>query len=235
MLIIPKLISIDEPSTQKDVFDALSKTKRHGISTINWNEYPYKPQVAFQAGHVDNGIYLRFFVRESFFRAKHTVDFEAVWTDSCVEFFVSLDDDPGYYNFEFNGIGTALLCYGTDRHDRQQAPLDTLNKVVRHPSFGKKPIENQQGDLQWDLMVYIPIEAFFNHQLTSLTGKTMRANFYKCGDELAVPHYLTWSPIASKKPDFHRPEFFREIWFIDPPPSPPRCPSSAAPGWFFHT
>lgn len=39
----------------------------------------------------------------------------------------------------------------------------------------------------------------------------MKANFYKCGDGLTVPHYLSWSPIVTEKPDFHRPEFFNQI------------------------
>ena len=40
---------------------------------------------------------------------------------------------------------------------------------------------------------------------------SLRANFYKCGDKTAHPHYLSWSPIHTEKPDFHRPEFFGEL------------------------
>jgi hypothetical protein len=43
--------------------------------------------------------------------------------------------------------------------------------------------------------------------------ETIRANFYKCGDSTAVPHYLSWSHIATETPDFHRPEFFGELYF----------------------
>jgi hypothetical protein len=38
--------------------------------------------------------------------------------------------------------------------------------------------------------------------------ETIRANFYKCGDLTAHPHFLSWNPIDLPKPDFHRPEFF---------------------------
>ena len=41
--------------------------------------------------------------------------------------------------------------------------------------------------------------------------ESIRANFYKCGDKTAHPHYLSWSPIDTPKPDFHRPEFFGEL------------------------
>jgi len=40
---------------------------------------------------------------------------------------------------------------------------------------------------------------------------SMMANFYKCGDGLSKPHYLSWKPIVAEKPDFHRPEFFSTI------------------------
>ena len=30
-------------------------------------------------------------------------------------------------------------------------------------------------------------------------------------DKTAHPHYLSWSPIGTEKPDFHRPEFFGEL------------------------
>ena len=40
---------------------------------------------------------------------------------------------------------------------------------------------------------------------------SIRANFYKCGDKTAHPHYLSWSPIDTPKPDFHRPDFFGEL------------------------
>jgi hypothetical protein len=42
----------------------------------------------------------------------------------------------------------------------------------------------------------------------SLSGKKIKANFYKCGDKTEEPHYLSWSPIDTPEPDFHVPSFF---------------------------
>ena len=36
----------------------------------------------------------------------------------------------------------------------------------------------------------------------------------KCGDDLTVPHFLSWNPIKTEKPDFHRPEFFGTVKFV---------------------
>ncbi len=41
----------------------------------------------------------------------------------------------------------------------------------------------------------------------------LKANFYKCGDELQTPHFLSWNPIEIEKPDFHRPDFFGTLRF----------------------
>ena len=49
---------------------------------------------------------------------------------------------------------------------------------------------------------------------SSMPGKLIRANFYKCGDDTAYPHYGMWRPFQSDKPDFHRPEEFGEIWLV---------------------
>ncbi|MCF0164164.1 MAG: hypothetical protein HUJ92_02685, partial [Bacteroidales bacterium] len=47
----------------------------------------------------------------------------------------------------------------------------------------------------------------------SLKGAQMTANFYKCGDDTAVPHFLSWNPIPIEKPSFHRPDHFGKIIF----------------------
>ena len=31
---------------------------------------------------------------------------------------------------------------------------------------------------------------------------------------MSLPHYLSWMPIDTPKPDFHRPEFFGKINFV---------------------
>jgi hypothetical protein len=40
-----------------------------------------------------------------------------------------------------------------------------------------------------------------------------RGNFYKCGDSLSVPHFLSWQPIDNPTPNFHLEKFFGELDF----------------------
>jgi hypothetical protein len=187
---------------------------RNRIDTVNWKEFDYKPDVAFSTGYTKDEILLKYFVREHYFKAEKTSSNQDVYEDSCVEFFVSPADDGIYYNFEFNAIGTCLMETGTGRENRPRTDPEIISRIIRKISAGTKPVSEKTGYYSWDITLAIPFGVFFLHNLTGLKGKTLRANFYKCGDRLKVPHYLTWSPVVTAKPDYHRPEFFGILKFI---------------------
>ena len=93
------------------------------------------------------------------------------------------------------------------------APQEVLDKVQRWSSLGQEDFEERIGDCSWEVALVIPYSAFFMHNITSLDGKAIRANFYKCGDKLQTPHFLSWNPIDLEKPNFHCPEFFGMLRF----------------------
>lgn len=69
-------------------------------------------------------------------------DNEQVCNDSCVEFFLAVDDS-GYYNFEFTCIGKTLLGFRKERPAAVHAPEDIMASILRYSSLGgaisKKP------------------------------------------------------------------------------------------------
>ena len=186
----------------------------HQIETVNWESFPYKPEVRFNIAWGDNEIYIKYYVRESHVKAEKSHTNEMVCEDSCVEFFVSPSDDGLYYNLEFNPIGTALMGSGHGRHDSVRADASVVEGIRRLTTMGDKPFAEISGDISWSLTVAIPLGTFFHHKVDSLAGKSFRANFYKCGDKLSNPHFVTWSPVGTEKPDYHRPEFFGILKFI---------------------
>jgi hypothetical protein len=184
------------------------------VDTLNWIRYNYKPQTFLKLVHFGNGLFLHFKVEESNIRALVDADNGPVYTDSCVEFFIDPVGDGTYYNFEFNCIGNLLLGFGKTRHNRELAPQDVLQLVNRLPGLGTKPIAHIGGPQWWELLIFIPFSAFFKHTIRTLTGLNPRGNFYKCGDLNIEPHYVTWNPIETNVPDFHRPEFFGTITLV---------------------
>jgi hypothetical protein len=214
MLKVKKLdLSSVNPSLEEISTALIKHCDMNPIGYANWSSFPYKPEVNFLIGHSSSEIYLQYIVKEKYIRAKYTCDNDSVWTDSCVEFFFSPVDDGSYYNLEFNCIGTALLGFGYGKPDRERADIDILKKIKRSSTLGNKSIEHSENDFTWSITISIPINVFYKHSLTSFSGLMCKANFYKCGDELKESHYLSWNPIESPVPNFHKPEFFGDLKF----------------------
>ena len=183
------------------------------IGTVNWKEYPYQPEASFRIAHTGDAIVLHYKVRENSVRATAAADNGPVWEDACVEFFSIPEEDSIYYNMECNCAGTLLVGVGSGRNGREHAPQAVMDGVQRWASLGRTPFEERIGECAWEVVLIIPTATYFKHEVKSLSGKTVRANFYKCGDKLQTPHFLSWNPIAVESPDFHRPEFFGTLRF----------------------
>ncbi|NCC10135.1 MAG: hypothetical protein EOM31_06450 [Bacteroidia bacterium] len=194
------------------LFDAAGLTYQT-VGCVNWSTYPYRPEVKFRLAHTDEAVLLHFKVTEQSVRAKYGEDNGAVWTDSCVEFFSIPAGDGIYYNIECNCIGTVLVGAGPVRNGREHAPQSVTALIDRWASLGRIPFEERLGETEWEVALVIPYAVFFKHQLSTLDGSEVKANFYKCGDELQTPHFLSWNPIPIENPDFHRPDFFGTLSF----------------------
>ncbi len=198
----------------------LSESEYIPLEKLNWPEFPYRPVVHFYIAYSKTGLLLYYKVQEEDPRAECGQINGRVWEDSCVECFLSFGDDTTYYNFEFNSIGIPHVAYGYSRNDREMIPESILKKISTIPSLGKKPYGVKKGKVNWDIRILIPPEVFIHHRFDNLPGSAARANLYKCGDLCVRPHFLSWKPIHTDKPDFHRPEFFGEIRFYAGPASP---------------
>lgn len=207
MIVIPKITGL---STE----EAFASLTPQPIACCNWPEqYPYAPQVAFRMYHTGDMLMLRFDVAERHTAAKVTEDNGEVWTDSCVEFFIA-PDDKLYYNFETNCNGTMLLGARKSRDEAEHASANVMSQIKREPTLPQgKAIELPEGDNRWSLTLSISPGALFKHKFSDWSGVKARMNLFKCGDNLPVPHFLSWQPIDTPTPDFHRPEFFADVIF----------------------
>ncbi len=183
------------------------------IETVNWEEFPYKPNVKVQVAYNDEELFLQYKVTEQSVKALITESNGRVWTDSCVEFFLSPEGNDEYYNLEINCIGTALLGFRKKGDPTVHATEEQIATIRRISSLGNSPFPELKGKTDWQITVAIPWEVFFKHQLKPVSGMKMRGNFYKCGDELSVPHFVSWTKIKTEKPSFHEPDFFGGLEF----------------------
>jgi len=198
--------------TVSDILEA--QTDLNAIALTNWDTFPYSPDVKFRIAHCNNQLWLKFYVSEEHILAQRTEPNSATHRDSCVEFFIDPEQEGGYYNFEFNCIGTTHLAYGPDRHQREFIEPDIIQQKIKiKSSLGNRPFDEKSGGHEWEMTVIIPAEVFVHSDSLSFRDLTSRANFYKCGDDTSEKHYLSWNPVGTEGPDFHRPEFFGKLIF----------------------
>ncbi|OCX51568.1 hypothetical protein BEL04_16220 [Mucilaginibacter sp. PPCGB 2223] len=211
-LSIPFLPSPGTGWTFDEIDRQLDGLAHHDIDHLLWSTDGYKPQVHFSIAHNGSSIFLRFTVLENHIRMVHNTTNDPVYKDTCVEFFIGIEDAPNYYNLEFNCAGTCAVGYGSNKHDRKDLPTDVIANIKSQTKLWRI-----NGDFAycWELTLVIPTDIFVYHTPVNLNGLKCRLNFYKCGDDLPQPHYLSWSNIESAQPNFHLPEFFGEALFLE--------------------
>ena len=192
------------------------------IDVAQWPERNngYKPEVRFRIAYSQQMLFIEYYVKEANIKALYSEDKDSKpFKDSCCEFFFSPECNNNYYNMELNCIGKGTFAF---RRGGRKGPKiaygeEIMKRIFRYSTLGEAPIETsvkENGKLfEWKLTVAIPLECFTETPMNELKGKTMRANFYKCGDDMPKPHFLTWNRIELDKPDFHTPDFFGALTF----------------------
>jgi len=208
---IPRLnFTVHHTRELKTVFEALPKIP---LTCFPWDTPSSKPEVGFKIAHNNQSIFLHFHVCEDEMLARYCQHNQPVYTDSCVEFFIAFDDDLNYYNFEFNPLGTCLAAWGPDRNQRQPVAPESLNQIKSRTTISRQN-QGQSPCFDWKLFIQIPVSVFAHHKISQLSATTVRANFYKCGDDLTEPHFISWKKIETSTPDFHQPSYFGDLSFL---------------------
>jgi len=188
----------------------LNDQPKQYIDNLLWSITGYKPDVAFAMAYTDDSILLKYYVTEEHVKASYNEINDPVFKDTCVEFFVAFDGGDKYYNLEFNCIGTPLIAYGSGKNDRVYLDRPVIELIDTHHYIADSDIEDMY---YWELTLQIPFTVFTHHHITSLQNQECCANFFKCGDDLPEPHFLSWNNIEHTDPNFHLPQFFEKIIF----------------------
>ena len=203
-----KFISNLEQMPQEEIMETLTREAvGEGISCINWEEYPYAPEVSVRLAYSEKALILLYKVSEEHVLGNVLENNGPVWEDSCVETFIEDPVNEGYYNIEVNCIGTKLAAHRLSRtefehfSEEKQAEIKCWSSLERK----KTDLKNQE----WTLLEIVPFSTIGLEK----APEYLNVNFYKCGDNCSRAHYLSWSPIGLPKPDFHCPKFFGKLRF----------------------
>ena len=170
------------------------------VDKINWPEYDYCPVTTVKMLYNEKGIFVQMETDEEDIIARCTTPNGRVCHDSCMELFLRPNEnDARYLNFEFNAFNTLSLGCRKERNDK--IVPDVKNTYFNPQSYVEKGL--------WILQYFIPFE-FIDELFGGHTNK-MYGNIYKCGEDVKRNHFVTYAPIDTPKPDFHRPEYFEEF------------------------
>ena len=204
-------------ASQNNIFDRIKYLNEAGveahIDNVNWREdYPKFLQVTVYVAHDGEQLFLLYKVFGEVLRTVCTHDFDPVWQDSCVEFFVQRDNESNLYsNFECNAKGVLLASLHKSREESIKFSPHEMESVFRHASIIYRYEKNGNQVSDWSLYLEIPKHLLRFDAKESLSQKIFKANFYKCGDLTDEPHFLSWNPISAPKPNFHVPQFFGQL------------------------
>jgi hypothetical protein len=176
----------------------------------------HRPRVEVSLVHDADALHLSFDVWDQYVIARHTEDQSPVCLDSCVEFFVQPAGCPGYFNFEFNCIGTILAHFNPAASPGNPILLPTrCEGGVQAQSSETRAINDEiRSPLLWSLGASIPISLFttFGNAVPPGPGTVWLGNFYKCADHSSHPHWLSWADIGERL-SFHQPDRFGLLTF----------------------
>lgn len=193
------------------------ETRTMSISDPAWDNIPkaeldwfgFSPSKGYPTTYVigvysDEGLTLRYRTdeRPSDILARYHGKNEPVCTDSCVEFFFKPipEKDDRYMNVELSAGGGMLIGLGSERKGRIRPEFDLLAFEV----------ETEILEDGWQAKFFLPF-SFVKSHFADFSPE-FKGNFYKCGDETACVHYGTWNPVEVSRPDYHRPEFFGDLY-----------------------
>lgn len=172
------------------------------IPTISMTQQDWTPAVDIvptaQICYDEEALYLRLSAKEAHIRAEYSGLLDSPCQDSCLEFFFCpCERDNRYFNIEFNPNCCVYLGFGT-------SVLDLIRLIPEEKDILLP--EAVRTDDGWYITYRVPyyfIRRFFP-DFKAAPGKTMRANFYKCGDLTVKEHYFAWNPIVGEEMSFHR-------------------------------
>lgn len=141
-----------------------------------------------------------------------------VCTDSCVEFFFSPQPPgaPGYFNLETNCGGVPLFCWQTARDENgKQVPETDARLLAINHTLPRIVTPEIAEPVTWEIYYAVPYSVLekISEVARPEPGVVWKANFYKCAEHNTRPHWGSWAPVNTPRPDFHRPECFGTLRF----------------------
>jgi hypothetical protein len=191
------------------------------VSHFHARSSDFHPVTQARLMHDGERIFLRFDVQDRYVISTATEFQQAVFKDSCVEFFFRPRMEAGYFNVEMNCGGTLLMSYIVDPARTaagfakfQLVTAEDAGKIVIHHSMPKVVDPEIAEPVNWRIGAIIPMAALepYMGKVGELSGQKWTGNLFKCAEKNSHPHWGAWSPIGEVL-NFHQPKYFGQFRF----------------------
>lgn len=183
-----------------------------GINSRNgWSNNDTPTRASFRAWYDDKYLHVLFKTVDAPLRVTNFEPQSPVSQDSCCEIFIRPSINAPYWNYEFNAAGAVNASHRMTRNEKTPLTEEEINSIVRHtdPRFDTaEPVDIAGNDNSWQLQVDIPWALM---GITPDVGVFFGVNVYATASKATPPYWLSWTPVDTPAPDFHRPEFFGEF------------------------
>lgn len=166
-----------------------------------------------QIAYSEDALHVHLVAEEKCIRAEARGPLGCPCEDSCLEFFFCpMEGDDRYFNIEFNLNGCMFLGFGSGIPSLVRL-LPDADPDPFHPTI-------QKTGSGWEIFYTVPYEFVrrFFPTFTVESGKTIRANCYKCSDLTVPAHYFSWNEIIwdegkGERFTYHKPACYGKMIF----------------------
>ncbi len=190
--------------------DELASAEYMLMTSYHWESTPsYRPLCFCKIGLVNDSIVVFLKCYESEPRAVYENRDDPMYLDSCLEFFAAcVKGRNEYVNVECNSRGVFLCEFGDGKYNRSL----TSSLTSLSPKVDSFKGEDDNGSY-WGVQIELSKDFVCDLYKTDMDFEfsDIRANFYKCGDDCEIQHYVAFSPVTTLPPGFHNPDCFAEF------------------------
>lgn len=189
--------------------DELEMTAPFYVDKLLWGT-KHIPKTCAYIGFVQgDAFYVKMVCEESNPLRNYTKQKDPVYRDSAMEVFLLFNSErermeqPVYLNFEANANGALIASYGEERLYRS---------YFTNAEYREFDCKAEIKEDRWSFALRIPVTVLerIYGPLNLGEGSVFECNFYKISETKEIEHYASYSPIQSRVPSFHVPEFFAE-------------------------
>ncbi|MFN0168427.1 MAG: carbohydrate-binding family 9-like protein [Bryobacteraceae bacterium] len=212
----PSAIKVDGRLDER----AWRRAKPAGDFHFNWWTAGAKEQTVAKLLWDDDRLYVSYYCHDKHISATVTERHGPVSKDDCVEIFLSPNPSKprNYYGFEMNVIGTMLNFRIADWWTGKPQ-WEPEGVELRTSYFGLPKKDESPRDDHWTLEVSIPFRNFARDaaHVPPRDGDEWRIGLNRAGG-VTDAQYSTWAPVATPTPNFHVPESFGYVRFVNRKP-----------------